>query len=207
MTGEFIKLPEASKVEKSREKIDACLGFSRRTKQYKVIRIFTPYICGRKEYLYDDKVAEIYTLGTRSWRSVASPPDKYNSYGGKNINLISMGVLNGHLCICDAAEFGCVCIWAVKKHGVRESWSKVFSINTETEQRWPQGLYHPLKKFKNGAIMMSLKDAVMGDNVEVLNVKSRCAKFELREEVKPLILVEEISDLASDFYTSSEESC
>ena len=34
----------------------------------------------------------------------------------------------------------------------------------------------------------------------------RCAKFELREEVKPLFLMEEISELASDFYTSSEES-
>jgi hypothetical protein len=122
-----------------------------------------------------------------------------------------MGVLNGHLCICDAAEFGRVCIWAMKKHGVRESWSKVFSIDTETEQRCPQGLYHPLKKFKNGAILMYharnyllyydpsrkehkyfkiriesnfevvvcipsfslLKDAVMGDNVKVLNVKSK----------------------------------
>jgi F-box interacting protein len=263
MTGEFIKLPEASKVKKPREKIDSCLGFSPRTKQYKVIRIFTPQICypisGRKEYLYDDKVAEIHTLGTRSWRSVAytpfmlhgikfptylngavhwfrpkyrkadskivsfdvyneqfqlipAPPDKYNSSGGQNINLISMGVLNGHLCICDAAEFGYVCIWTMKKHGVRESWSKVFHINTETEHRWPHGLYHPLKKFKNGAILMyharnyllyydpsreehkyfkirgsessfeavvcipslsSLKDAVMGDDVEVLNVKSR----------------------------------
>jgi hypothetical protein len=65
-----------------------------------------------------------------------------------------MGVLNGHLCICDAAEFGGVCIWAMKKHGVRESWSKVFHVNTETEQRWPHGLYRPLKKFKNGAILM-----------------------------------------------------
>jgi F-box interacting protein len=203
MTGEFIKLPEASKVEESREKIDSCLGFSPRTKQYKVIRIFTQQICdpisGRKEY--GDKVAEIHTLGTRSWRSVAfapfmlygikfptylngavhwfrpeftkadfkivffdvyneqfqlipAPPLKYNFFGGKDIKLISMGVLNGHLCICDAAEFGRVCIWAMKKHGVRESWSKVFSINTETEQRWPHSLYHPLKKFKNGAILM-----------------------------------------------------
>ena len=54
MTGEFIKLPEASKVEKPREKIDCVMGFSPRTKQYKVTRNFTQQICdpisGRKEY-------------------------------------------------------------------------------------------------------------------------------------------------------------
>jgi F-box interacting protein len=260
MTGEFIKLPEASKAEKPREKIDSVLSFSPRTKQYKVIRILTQQICdpisGRKEY--DDKVAEIHTLGTRSWRRVESatfmlygikfptylngavnwfhpgfqkadsivsfdvyneqfqlmpaPPYKCNSHDGDDKDLISMGVLNGHLFICDASEFGCIRIWVMKKYGVPKSWTKVFSIDTENDQRWPQGLYHPLRKFKNGAILMyharncllyydptrkehkyfkvrgsesnfevavwipsfsSIKDAVMGDNVEVLNVKSR----------------------------------
>jgi F-box interacting protein len=261
MTGEFIKLPEASKVEKPREKIDCVMGFSPRTKQYKVTRIFTQQICdpisGRKEY--EDKVVDIHTLGTRSWRRVESttfmlygikfptylngavhwfrpdfrkadskivsfdvyneqfqlipaPPYKYNSFGHKNIDLISMGVLNGHLCICDASEFGRIRIWVMKENGVPKSWTKVFSIATENEQRWPQGLYLPLRKFRNGAILMyharncllyydpsrkeykyfkvrgsesncevavcipsfsSIKDAMMGDNAEVLNVKSR----------------------------------
>lgn len=264
MTGEFIKLPEASKGEKPREKIDSVLGFSPRTKQYKVIRILTQQIydpiSGRKKYC--DKVVEIHTLGTRSWRSVESasfrlnfilyemkfptylngavhwfhpkfgqtdsvvcfdiyneqfqlmpaPPYKYNSLDVDDKDLISMGVLNGDLCICDASKFGSIRIWVMKKYGVPKSWTKVFSIDTENGQRWPHGLYHPLKKFKNGAILMyharncllyydpsrkehkyfkvrgsesnfevvvcipslsSLKDALMRDNLEVLNVNSR----------------------------------
>jgi F-box interacting protein len=189
--------PKASKVEKPREKIDCVMGFSPRTKQYKVIRNFTQKICdpisGRKEF--EDKVAEIHTLGTRSWRRVESttfmlygikfptylngavhwfrpdfrkadskivsfdvyneqfqlipaPPYKYNSFGHKNIDLIFMGVLNGHLCICDASEFGRIRIWVMKENDVPESWTKVFSIATGNEKRWPQGLYLPLKNLR-----------------------------------------------------------
>lgn len=297
ITGEFIKLPEASKVGNSRDVIEAGLGFSPRTNQYKVIRTFSQYTCypisGKKEY--DGRVVEIHTLGSGTWTSVGCAPlslnglkfptylsgalhwigirdvnedfivsfdvhnEKFQSfpsfpslpyeeyhvpYESKNKKLISMGVLNDCLCICDASGYCPIDIWVMKEYGVKDSWTRMFSIDVEA-YRWPTGLYQPIKYLNNGGILLyhaqnflfcsdsakkgskylklrgsgsnfeaaayipsliSLKHAVMGDTLEVLNVKSRRAQFELQEEVEAPFLVEEYMDLALYFRLSSEES-
>ncbi|CAJ2660342.1 unnamed protein product [Trifolium pratense] len=52
--------------------------------------------------------------------------------------------------------------------------------------------------------LISLKDVVKGDNVEVLNIHSRCAKLELCEENEVVSLVQEfVCDLASTCSLSS----
>ncbi|CAL5346050.1 unnamed protein product [Camellia sinensis] len=50
---------------------------------------------------------------------------------------------------------------------------------------------------------ISLKDIVMGDNLAVLNIKSRCGEFKLLGETKALFLKEENADTGSDFNISS----
>ncbi|KAI8545942.1 hypothetical protein RHMOL_Rhmol07G0076700 [Rhododendron molle] len=51
---------------------------------------------------------------------------------------------------------------------------------------------------------ISLKDAVMGDNSPVLNIKSRCAGLKLQGETKALFLSEENEELDSYFDLSSK---
>ncbi|PQM34482.1 F-box/kelch-repeat protein [Prunus yedoensis var. nudiflora] len=66
ITGEFINLPHGPKHEKAMTLIGSGLGFSPRTNEYKVMRIL-------KEQTPDtNKVAEIHTLGTGSWKSVGT---------------------------------------------------------------------------------------------------------------------------------------
>ncbi|PQM38200.1 F-box/kelch-repeat protein [Prunus yedoensis var. nudiflora] len=68
ITGEFINLPRGPKHEKAVTLIGSGLGFSPRTNEYKVMRIL-------KERTPDpNKVAEIHTLGTGSWKSVGTAP-------------------------------------------------------------------------------------------------------------------------------------
>ncbi|XP_016648998.1 PREDICTED: F-box/kelch-repeat protein At3g06240-like [Prunus mume] len=68
ITGEFINLPHGPKHAKAITLIGCGLGFSPRTNLYKVVRIL-------KEQTPDrNKVAEIHTLGTGSWKSVGTAP-------------------------------------------------------------------------------------------------------------------------------------
>ncbi|VVA40278.1 PREDICTED: F-box [Prunus dulcis] len=68
ITGEFINLPYGPKHEKAMTLIGSGLGFSPRTNEYKVVRIL-------KERTPDpNKIAEIHTLGTGSWKSVGTAP-------------------------------------------------------------------------------------------------------------------------------------
>ncbi|VVA40276.1 PREDICTED: F-box [Prunus dulcis] len=69
ITGEFIQLPEASKDE-SRERLSirCALGYSLKTNQYKVLRVFsqgTPNLV---------RMVELYTLGQSSWKSLGTAP-------------------------------------------------------------------------------------------------------------------------------------
>ncbi|KAK7276797.1 hypothetical protein RIF29_17943 [Crotalaria pallida] len=150
---------------------------------------------------------------------------------------MSMGELKGFLYICEACPDEDIRIWVMKKYGVGEWWSKVFSIGPMDSYPWPYGLYWPLKLFKKSTALLmyhscnclfyydpkygfkffevqgtrskfeaiplipsliSLKDVVKGDNVEVLNVHSGCGKFKLREEKEVLYLAEENAEISLD---------
>ncbi|KAL7211814.1 hypothetical protein ACSBR2_014635 [Camellia fascicularis] len=89
ITGEFINLPVPTQTAKhpSAKKFSDCgLGFSPKTNQYKVIRMFDQQECqltrepisGRG--IYSRRVAEIHTLGTGSWKRIGSAPHSTYSY-------------------------------------------------------------------------------------------------------------------------------
>ncbi|KAF7139096.1 hypothetical protein RHSIM_Rhsim07G0064500 [Rhododendron simsii] len=92
ITGEFINLPDltpAAKSRNSRRFSDCGLGFSPMTNDYKVIRMFDQQervyervrdpITGIEDY--SRRVAEIYILGTGSWKRIGRAPS--SNYGYK----------------------------------------------------------------------------------------------------------------------------
>ncbi|CAL0315884.1 unnamed protein product [Lupinus luteus] len=165
-----------------------------------------------------------FNFESESFRRFPPPPQILDGNGSMSAKNINMGELRGFLYICDVSSFGVVRMWVMKKYGITASWSKVLSIDNMDENRWPYGLYWPVKLFKGAVLLyhscncfiyyeskklkyfkirgsksnfevfphipslISLKDAVKGSNVEVLNVYSRCAKFKLREENEVLFL-------------------
>ncbi|XP_059650503.1 F-box protein At3g07870-like [Cornus florida] len=258
ITGEYINVPRDKRVsEKKKDFVDCGFGFSPRTNQYKVIRIFNEWVHGRKREFF--RITEIYTLGTGSWKciddglsssyklafptylkgflhwlclgftssdyivsfsfddeqfqSVPPPPLKNHDANWDRLSMmrnVSMGVLEDCLCICEASNY--INIWVLKEYGVPESWTKMFSIDTLTDDRWPIGLYQPINYLEEGAVMfyyftsslicydpngpkfkhlktfgirskfeaiahipsfIPLEEAVVGDNVVVLNIYSR----------------------------------
>ncbi|XP_059649203.1 F-box protein At3g07870-like isoform X2 [Cornus florida] len=317
ITGEFINLPAPKRNdEKTPYFVDCGFGFSPRTNQYKVIRMFERWIgdppthvmgvhtpaMGRINY---SKEIEIYTLGEGSWKSIGDAPFCYSkllsptylegcvhwllcleSGGGSTVYIVSfsfdneqlqlfpspprendksdiycaaiiaglskkpnvsMGVLDGCLCICDASGYDndTIDIWVMKKYGVRESWTKVFSIDNQPHQGRSRGLYQPINYLKNGAVLMfhylkcvlicydterskfkylkicgaeskfeaisyapsfiSLKEAIVGDNVAVLNMSSRCGRIKVQGETKALSLAEEDRETEVDSDCSSSD--
>ncbi|KAH7840133.1 hypothetical protein Vadar_013079 [Vaccinium darrowii] len=227
ITCEFINLPvltEAAVKRSSKRFSDCGLGFSPKTNDYKVIRMFDQRdkvwvrdpITGKEDY--SRRVAEIHTLGTGSWKRIGHAPS--SKYGYKlrspsylngalhwllidynndehiaernyivsfnfdkeifvpvpppprndaivclhGMEDISLGVLRDWLCICDHDESPGFMV-----HGVKSNYEAI--------------AYTPS--------FISLKDAVMGDNSPVLNIKSRCAGLRLQGEAKALFLREE----------------
>ncbi|KAI9118118.1 hypothetical protein K1719_010450 [Acacia pycnantha] len=63
ITGEFIRLPQSERLRRCHY-VYAGLGYLKKTNEYKVIQIMPNDVLG------ESGVAEIHTLGTRSWRSI-----------------------------------------------------------------------------------------------------------------------------------------
>ncbi|XP_057457294.1 F-box protein At3g07870-like [Lotus japonicus] len=89
------------------------------------------------------------------FHSFPSPPGVFieGKYGTNNV---SMGNLGGFLYICDSSSLDTpVTMWIMKKYGIGESWTKVFSIDALNKKCWPYGgLYWPVKNFNDGAAML-----------------------------------------------------
>jgi len=163
-----------------------------------------------------------FNLENERFQSFPSPPQVFRNdriideIADKRIN---MGELRGFLYICDSSSFFDVTTWVMKMHGLGESWTKVYSIDTSASPlgipAYPcSGFCWPVKQFEESACILfydscncliyyepekhgfkvfrihgaqsklvevirhipnliSLKDAVKGDNVEVLNIYSR----------------------------------
>ncbi|KAJ7960715.1 F-box family protein [Quillaja saponaria] len=96
------KLPEADEDEKLVD-VASGFGFCLKTNQYKVIRVYQRYIYDPKDGLvwwYDDAVADVYTLGSRteSWRIVGSSPSSFmKAPSMEEYNLEFPTCLNGSL--------------------------------------------------------------------------------------------------------------
>ncbi|XP_057456556.1 F-box protein At3g07870-like [Lotus japonicus] len=303
ITGEFIRLPEATrvcKIDNGRREIYCGFGLQPKTNEYKVVRISKRY-WGSYPEIKRSMAVEVHTLGASSWKNVdvdpsvfewfayhwctatclgfptyvsgvlhwigfydhhaifcfdfeserfqsfPSPPHLFKKYDPTHI---TMGELKGSLYICDSSSSSSVDIpvkmWIMKKYGFGESWTKVFSIDTMSRDRWPYGgLYWPVKHFKNGAAILmyhssncfiyyepekygfkifkvrgtkstfeviphipnltSLKDAVKGDDIEVLNVHSSSAEFKLVEENAVLFLAKVNVEVANVYSISSDD--
>ncbi|VVA38174.1 PREDICTED: F-box [Prunus dulcis] len=68
-----------------------------------------------------------------------------------------------------------------------------------------RGFKSDFEVFSHVPSFISLKDILVGKDVEVLNINSRCAGLKLLGETKALFLEEDIAELGSDFY--STDSC
>ncbi|PRQ50249.1 putative F-box domain-containing protein [Rosa chinensis] len=204
---------------------------------------FPTYIEGALYWFYYDPLKYVilsFDLDSENFQSLPPLPFQREQYRN-----VSMGVLGNCLCVCDAHGIH-INLWVLKNHGAKRSWRRKISIETDhfgfDGERWPSGLYKPMKYCKDGGLLMfnyrtnaliyhhpkthrfiylklrgiksnfsaishvpsfiSLKDILVGDDVNILNINSRCAQMKLLGETRALFLEEEIADLASDFFTS-----
>ncbi|XVF08844.1 hypothetical protein REPUB_Repub07fG0038700 [Reevesia pubescens] len=229
ITGEFIKIPEAPKIEKTRPWVVSSFGFNPNTNQYKVVRMYDSWDTDRHtgRVRSHDKITEVYTLDyivvyiqfvsfdfeTELFQLLPLPhPHKRQTFSRWALNDMSMGVLWGYLCIFYHSNFEHIEIWVIKDYGIQGSWVNVFSIDIGCDERWLPGLCQVIKCYDNEAVSMfhcrscliyhdptkmgfryfkirgsksnfeafthvpsliSLKDVLVGKEVEVLNVNSR----------------------------------
>ncbi|PNY09680.1 F-box family protein [Trifolium pratense] len=144
-----------------------------------------------------------FCLESERFQSFPSPPHVFgnhnnSTYGNTNI---TMGELKGFLYICDSTCFSDVTMWVMNEYGNGDSWTKLYNIDTLVSSLGRPNLSHcglclPVKHFEEDFFeiiphipsLISLKDVIKGDNIEVQNIHSRCAKFKLREENETLSL-------------------
>lgn len=174
---------------------------------------FPTYVEGALYWFYEsfDYVIVSFALDNENFQPV--PPLPFQRAQYRNV---SMGVLGDCLCVCDAYGI-CINVWVLKNHGAKKSWKKKITIKTDhfgfDGERWPSGLYKPMKYFKDGGLLLfnyrtnaliyhhpkthrfiflklrgiksnfsaishvpsfiSLKDILVGDDVNILNINSR----------------------------------
>ncbi|KAJ6299084.1 hypothetical protein OIU76_020123 [Salix suchowensis] len=78
----------------------------------------------------------------------------HDAHTGEERPDVSMGVLGGCLCICDASSYHPINVKVLKDSGVKESWTRVFSTATLNGERWPYGLYQPMKYMDDGTLLV-----------------------------------------------------
>ncbi|KAL0348183.1 UNVERIFIED_CONTAM: F-box protein [Sesamum angustifolium] len=82
---------------------------------------------------------------------VVPPPAHFNVQYMNKVSWINIGALRGCLCICyiyEDAEFE---VWVMREYGVKESWSKEFSIDMKFYCKLRvEDLHRPIKFFSNG---------------------------------------------------------
>ncbi|KAK7276798.1 hypothetical protein RIF29_17944 [Crotalaria pallida] len=82
VTGEFIRLPPATRIEKMKNPIRAGFGFDPKTNEYKVLRICRRYIKHPhhvREWMYDGIFAEMHTLGTSTWKNIGGDLERFSN--------------------------------------------------------------------------------------------------------------------------------
>ncbi|KAF7831451.1 F-box protein interaction domain protein [Senna tora] len=159
VTGEFIRLPEGSKI--LRKAIDCGFGYHEKTREYKVIRVFDSYARdpeNAKNWLYNGRVAEMHTLGTGSWKNVDIGIVPYRLQFPTSLNgalhwlsPINYGyeelVVRFNFELERFEEFPCT----VKSFGMTYR----DNINMgELNGHWPFGLYRPIKLFNKGSAVL-----------------------------------------------------
>ncbi|KAH7862951.1 hypothetical protein Vadar_011448 [Vaccinium darrowii] len=228
ITGEFINLPVPTPADLKfcKSFSDCGLGFSPKTNQYKVIRMFDLQervhervrdpITG-KEFL-SSRVAEIHTLGTESWKMIGVAPLSFYDY-----KLDFPSYLNGalHWLLMDHDISDYIASFNFDEEIFRPvppppltcgiiDWETMKDMSLGAKEQFRSLKFLKIRgvKSKYQAIaytpsFISLNSAVVGDNLAILNVTSRCAGLKLQGETKALFLIEEGEDMDSGFNLSS----
>ncbi|KAK3014724.1 hypothetical protein RJ639_008394 [Escallonia herrerae] len=117
---------------------------------------FPTYLNGALHWfrVYHQRKEEIvsFDIKAEKFHSIPSRPNGYSMVGNWK-NMISMGVLDGCLFICDSSESGSFGLWVMKDYGIAESWINVLQAMPRID-RWPCGLYQPIKYMENGALLI-----------------------------------------------------
>ncbi|KAK3025771.1 hypothetical protein RJ639_041927 [Escallonia herrerae] len=103
------------------------------------------YYQGREEI-------ESFDFETETFHSFPSRPNGFSEVGNWE-DMISMGVLDGCLFICDSSKSECFGLWVMKEYGIAESWINELLVIPGID-RWPCGLYQPIKYMENGALLI-----------------------------------------------------
>ncbi|CAI9755933.1 unnamed protein product [Fraxinus pennsylvanica] len=83
-------------------------------------------------------------------------------FQGRQELLVSLGVLQDHLCLCDNTSYFEINIWVMKEYRAKESWTRQYVISKMTELIGPTfEVVYPLKVFKDGVIMVLWGDFFM----------------------------------------------
>ncbi|KAK3014725.1 hypothetical protein RJ639_008395 [Escallonia herrerae] len=93
-----------------------------------------------------------FDIKAEKFHSIPSRPNGFSSIGNWE-DMITLGVLDGCLFICDSSESGSFGLWVMKDYGVAESWINVFQAMPRID-KWPCGLYQPIKYMENGALLI-----------------------------------------------------
>ncbi|CAI9755932.1 unnamed protein product [Fraxinus pennsylvanica] len=97
-----------------------------------------------------------FDLEKEAFRPFPSP------FPGRQGLLVSLGVLQDRLCLCDNTSFLEINIWVMKEYGVEKSWTREFVIGKMTELIGPTlEVVYPLKIFKDGVITLLWGDFFM----------------------------------------------
>ncbi|WCJ17867.1 F-box associated ubiquitination effector family protein [Euphorbia peplus] len=74
ITGEFINLPRITSVVGYEDYVDSGFGYSPKSNQYKVVRIFELSLPLERGYQTIARLAQVHILGSRSWKNIESAP-------------------------------------------------------------------------------------------------------------------------------------
>ncbi|KAH8512255.1 hypothetical protein H0E87_009466 [Populus deltoides] len=163
ITREYINIP-ATHTDHQQERLQAVasgLGFSLKSNQYKLLRIFdVGYGHGFDNLRSHGRQAEIYTLGKGSWREqfefVSLPP--YSAANHKGISDLRMQGLGGCISVCDFSCAEYFDIWLLKDFGGKKKiWSKDYRIHMLHGK-----VHQPIRILNNEEILM-----IQGSNAMV----------------------------------------
>ncbi|KAL7205659.1 hypothetical protein ACSBR2_018561 [Camellia fascicularis] len=95
-----------------------------------------------------------FDLETEQFRSIAAPTHFNADYVNK-ISCINVGVLGGYLCLCYVLGDAQFDVWVMKDYGVKESWTKEFTIDINFYCGLRvKDLHQPIKFLNNGDMLL-----------------------------------------------------
>ncbi|CAI9765276.1 unnamed protein product [Fraxinus pennsylvanica] len=115
---------------------------------------FDPFVNGALHWITTShKPSELissFDLETEQFR-LLPPPPHFSLHYVKNVSWINIGVLRECLCLCYIYEDAQFEAWVMKKYGVKESWTKKFSIDMKLYCNLRvEDLHRPIKFLSNG---------------------------------------------------------